>query len=402
MQRETAQLTQDAKTTTAYEKKAVDDFLTHIPFFKQLPSDIVSALSVAASYVSAHPETTLVRQGAKGDSFYVIISGSVSVHKKEEEKNEDEEEEDFESDGEGGDKEQKCQGEQKLKKKKNKKKKKKKEEEEEEKIHEHLLDIDERYGPCVCVLTAGDSFGLLSLSKETERAASVITREETELIMIKKAVYDEYLKEHVNVIESELGGGQFGQALVSALTHRTPSTPDHMLCRRILGKPPSVRDSNDIAVLFRLFKTTQFFSQINQAALNAICKVACHVEVHAGDPVVEQGDAGDSFYVIISGYLEVRVLKEGRKSVIEAQQSTRKGRYTQIGGIRSRLLQRTQSMMMKKKMEVEVLGLDDDDDDNEGSGDENEDDEELEEFLKADANSEYGQLVGVISAGDSL
>ena len=175
----------------AYETKAVDDFLTRIPFFKQLPSDIVSALSAAASHVHAHPETTLVRQGTKGNSFYVIISGSVSVHKKDKSQQKDlSESTDVQT--EGGDQEE-------GKTRRNERK----EREKETTSNQHLLDIDERYGPCVCVLTAGDSFGLLSLSKETERAASVVTREQTELIMIKKSVYDEYLKEHVNVIESK-------------------------------------------------------------------------------------------------------------------------------------------------------------------------------------------------------
>ena len=143
-------------------------------FFKQLPSDIVSALSAAASHVSAHPETTIVRQGAKGDSFFVIISGSVSIHKKDMENNEDVKSGDIQNEN----------GSEKAV------------------IQDHFFDIDERFGPCICVLTSGESFGLLSLSKETQRAASVITREETELIMIKKTVYDSYLKEHVNVIES--------------------------------------------------------------------------------------------------------------------------------------------------------------------------------------------------------
>ena len=158
-----------------------------------------------------------------------------------------------------------------------------------------------------------------------------------------------------------------------------------------------MRDSNDIEVLYRLFKKTQFFSQINEAALNAICKVASHVQVHAGEPVVEQNDAGDSFYVILSGYLEVRVRKRERSSIAE-RHSTRRGRYTQIGGLQSRELQRTESMALRKRKETEILGLDDDESDKET---ENED-QELSDFLKADANSEYGDLVGVISAGDSL
>ena len=105
---------------------ATFELLRKVPFLGVLPPRIVERLALEATSASAAPGTVVVRQGAVGDQFFVLVSGSVEV----------------------------TQGDQVLR----------------------------RLGP-------GDWFGELALLRDVPRTATVTTTEPTELVQLDRDAF---------------------------------------------------------------------------------------------------------------------------------------------------------------------------------------------------------------------
>ncbi|MGR9045488.1 MAG: cation:proton antiporter [Gammaproteobacteria bacterium] len=61
-----------------------DDWLDSMPLFSGLPRDVIKRLAQNARYISFLPEDTVFNEGDKGDSVYVLVSGSANVFKQNE------------------------------------------------------------------------------------------------------------------------------------------------------------------------------------------------------------------------------------------------------------------------------------------------------------------------------
>ncbi|MDP2099470.1 MAG: cation:proton antiporter [Methylobacter sp.] len=58
-----------------------DNWLDSVPLFSGLPQSVIRRLAKNAHYISFLPEDTVFNEGDKGDSVYVLVSGSVNVFK---------------------------------------------------------------------------------------------------------------------------------------------------------------------------------------------------------------------------------------------------------------------------------------------------------------------------------
>ncbi|MDP3876976.1 MAG: cation:proton antiporter [Methylobacter sp.] len=61
-----------------------DNWLDSVPLFSGLPKAVISRLAKNAHYISFLPEDTVFNEGDKGDSVYILVSGSVNVFKRNE------------------------------------------------------------------------------------------------------------------------------------------------------------------------------------------------------------------------------------------------------------------------------------------------------------------------------
>ncbi|MGR9114293.1 MAG: cation:proton antiporter [Gammaproteobacteria bacterium] len=61
-----------------------DDWLDSVPLFSGLPREVIKRLAQNARYISFLPEDTVFNEGDKGDSVYILVSGSVNVFKRDE------------------------------------------------------------------------------------------------------------------------------------------------------------------------------------------------------------------------------------------------------------------------------------------------------------------------------
>ncbi|UPR04827.1 cAMP-dependent protein kinase [Chloropicon primus] len=142
------------------------------------------------------------------------------------------------------------------------------------------LNIEDVYGPCQTSLHAGDFFGesaLLSLDKRQETA---ICREETYLMILTR-------DQCKNVI------GKLGASMSLFIQ------PEKMT--RLLYKSSEDRTEEDLKELVGMMETFKFFSTLQRKQQLEVVKVTKCLKLGADEIVVQQGDPGDAFYIIISG-----------------------------------------------------------------------------------------------------
>ena len=142
------------------------------------------------------------------------------------------------------------------------------------------LNIERTYGPCQTSLHAGDFFGesaLLSLDKRQETA---ICREETYLMMLTR-------DQCKNVI------GKLGASMSLFIQ------PEKMT--RLLYKSSEDRTQEDLKELVGMMENFKFFSTLQRKQQLEVVKVTKCLKLGADEIVVQQGDPGDAFYIIISG-----------------------------------------------------------------------------------------------------
>jgi CRP-like cAMP-binding protein len=119
-------------------------------------------------------------------------------------------------------------------------------------------------------ITRGESFGELGLAKAAPRAATVRAGEESQLFEVDKGTFDRLLADMIHVPEFA----------------------------------PTLQAVNDLREL-------SAFSHLEPDELNELLEHGEWVNVPPGETIIEQGEAGDAFYAIRSGQMEV--LKDGEQ-----------------------------------------------------------------------------------------
>ena len=74
-----------------------------------------------------------------------------------------------------------------------------------------------------------------------------------------------------------------------------------------LSKPTLDRTPRDIDRIFDAVKGNGFFEKYPRHKQRQLCSIVSMLELPQGDVVFNQGDVGDIFYVILKGFVEVRV-----------------------------------------------------------------------------------------------
>ena len=70
------------------------------------------------------------------------------------------------------------------------------------------------------------------------------------------------------------------------------------------------RSVGDVNLLLKLVDAIPFFAQIPIGAVKRMCTAMTYKSLHAGEVLFRQGDEGDSFYIVLSGRLQVNVVDE--------------------------------------------------------------------------------------------
>ena len=133
-------------------------------FFQTLDPGLHYDICQAASYKRLQSNDVVFVQGEVGDAFYVVLRGTLSLHIKGTPGLPPPKKEPKEPTGD------------------------------EEEGYEEPEDLTEVYGPCISVLSGGQSFGELALLHGMPRTGTVLCQDESELLVLWKANYDEILQ----------------------------------------------------------------------------------------------------------------------------------------------------------------------------------------------------------------
>ncbi len=232
-------------------------FSKQIRFFSQIPDCMRERICGEMRYELIPAGEAVVHEGGYGNCLFVILSGSVSVHKKSIDvkiNNIEDYTRDLEFNINTI-------------------------------LEESIIDEDiSEYGECMALLSAGDSFGAVQAEQEhcktkgQRRNASVVTREDSEFIVLPHAVF-ENSKEKINFQPS--------------------------LCRNILMRRH--RTEAEINSLKSLLVTLDFFTQFSDPILRRLSQSLTLQNAEVGETIVTQGDVGEAMFIILSGKVNVYV-----------------------------------------------------------------------------------------------
>ena len=147
--------------------KMTQILLRVITFFQNLDPKIQFEVSRVANYRKMEANQTVFRQGAEGDTFYIIIQGKVSIYTPEEPQNQKK------SEKEG------------LAKKGT--------------LGKLGLDVNAEYGNFITILSSGKSFGEVSLQQGSDYTSTALTMDPTEFLEIKKGDFDRIVRSQENI-----------------------------------------------------------------------------------------------------------------------------------------------------------------------------------------------------------
>lgn len=101
------------------------------------------------------------------------------------------------------------------------------------------------------------------------------------------------------------------------ITHKKGAKPaNYDACKGILEKSPFLRSRKDCALLQQLVKNVKFFQNLGEEQQLDLCKVMGHQDVAwARQTIMQQGDLGSTFYVILVGSFHVQVKVEDSKNL---------------------------------------------------------------------------------------
>ena len=246
-------------------------FVAQIPFFQQLSrcnqTELCRVMRQEKHEGNAHK--IIFQEGWPGDSFYVIISGQVSVHQRLKVA------EMVTATGEGeaaGEDAADAAGEGK-----------KQPFDRSAPAYQTVVAqrfqsiLDERYGPAVAELRHGDSFGEKALHVAGVRNASIICQSEVVLLMvIDRESYNRIIKPKKNNIVMNVASAMDA-----------------------IHKPPRKRKEHDVDVLMPLVSGLPFFKQLPTRLVRHLVREIRLVEVSPQKIICEQGTHGETMHVIL-------------------------------------------------------------------------------------------------------
>jgi hypothetical protein len=102
-------------------------------------------------------------------------------------------------------------------------------------------------------------------------------------------------------------------SFISAGYVETPKfTDQHPEYGNILQKIPLDRSSEEISILFKVFRDFKAFKKLSDFTLGEVVGALVLQEYESHRAIFKQGDFGTAWYIILSGNVSVQVSKTGR------------------------------------------------------------------------------------------
>jgi AAA family ATP:ADP antiporter len=221
------------------------------PIFAGLQKDLLEAMAGLVTVVSVKPQQTIIHKGDPGDCMYVVAEGQLGVH-----------------------------------------------------VGDRFIDTVE----------TGDVIGEMALFDAGPRSASVTgTAEKSRLLKLDREPFYDFLANNVQVAR------EFMHLLSRRLRERTaelalqteheslkpaqPITGGHMGARQNISFPGELRDVDKLLFL----KGTSFFTGIDDDLLTQVALLLEEVNLACGEQLFEQGDSGQSLYIITAGQVRIHI-----------------------------------------------------------------------------------------------
>ena len=251
-------LSQPSSIRTKDDLSIVLKFIRQVAFFKQIARNNQLQLCEVMEIATFEKGATVFREGDEGNTFYVIIHGTASIH----------------VESAGG---VEIEGQ-----------------EESAEKNPTLTPIaslykdgeyEKTYGYAVAELVEGDSFGEQALLSNHPRNATIRCQSDIlKMIVISREQYSSIIAPRSN-------------ELVANVKKATAA----------LEKNPEVRDDDDIAILKRLVGPLAFFKQLPPQHIESILRNCSKVDLAPECTLFRQGESGVSMYVIMQGFVNVFV-----------------------------------------------------------------------------------------------
>lgn len=139
---------------------------------------------------------------------------------------------------------------------------------------------EKAHGKRVALLQAPSSFGELALLRDERRNASVLAAEETQLIVVSKSAYEAVLSTLGSVIYM----------------------PE--LCTRILSVEPERRSAVEVGILSDCMRAHSFFVKLPRNTQRELCADLELATTCKGECIFRRGDVGDKLYILLEGTVD--------------------------------------------------------------------------------------------------
>ena len=232
-----------------YQRNAIDvahmvGHVKRVKFFQSMPIHVTEAVCRVAQYKKIQTDYCICKQNEEGDSFFVLLGGSVSVHV-------------LMGNNEGSGMKGGAKTQSSIKSK------------------------EDQYGMKVAVMTSGMCFGEVALICGQKRSASILAQEESELLIITKEDYFRTLQRVMSTV----------------------FLPDSV--KNCMHTKPALRRESEWVLIADIVQHHAFFDKIPREVLLEVCKTMQFLVLETKNRIYKQGDQARFLYIILTGTVEL-------------------------------------------------------------------------------------------------
>ena len=145
-------------------------------------------------------------------------------------------------------------------------------------------DLEAKYGKCINTLQPGSSFGEMAFLSNAPRESTIVCRQDVKLLVISKLHFQSAMREV-----------DYDKKLLFL--------PEKIM--QLLQKTGVDRTDDDLDSIVAMTRHIKFFGSMDTSQHRNICKVMQCVKLGADEVIVQQGDPGDAFYILLTGHVSI-------------------------------------------------------------------------------------------------
>lgn len=145
-------------------------------------------------------------------------------------------------------------------------------------------DLEARYGKCINTLHPGSSFGEMAFLSNAPRESTIVCRQDVKLLVISKLHFQSAMQEV-----------DYDKKLLFL--------PEKIM--QLLQKTGVDRTDEDLDSIVAMTRHIKFFGSMDTSQHRDICKVMQCIKLAADEVIVQQGDPGDAFYILLTGHVSI-------------------------------------------------------------------------------------------------